>query len=333
MENNKQNEIQRVVSSTSAGVDIGTELGADGKTHSLSSIMQNIIPHTGSSSTTNLASAATFTGTSLDNLGVNAVQINFKADQNCTIQLQQSPDNSNWDYVVSYTVPANTADWRTFNAAGSYCRVLVTNNGGSTTTFLRLQTVIVPSMDVLPNSLTQSGNLKVETPPKQTYKASTIIPLVTAVTANVPFFNIIGSATKTITVKRISINGHTLTAVAYTTINVEKLSTASTGGTSTTLVATPLDNTNNAATAVVKAYTAIPTKGTLVGTVSSQRFLSQATTAAAAGIPTAFEFVFGVMENTHGIVLRGVAQELCLTYPVALATAGTCAIDVEWVEE
>lgn len=168
---------------------------------------------------------------------------------------------------------------------------------------------------------------------KQTYRASTIIPLVAAVTVNVPIFNIVGSATKTITVKRITVSGMTLTAVGYFTIDVEKLSTASTGGTSTTLPAVSLDSTNAAATAVVKAYTAAPTKGTLVGVIASWRALWQATVAAAAGVVDYFTFNFGDMRETKGVILRGTSQELALTFPVVLASAGTLAIDIEWTEE
>lgn len=168
---------------------------------------------------------------------------------------------------------------------------------------------------------------------KATYRASTIIPLVAAVTVNVPIFNIIGSASKTVTVKRITVSGMTLTAVGYFTINVEKLSTASTGGTSTSPVAVSLDTNNPAATAVVKAYTAAPTKGTLVGTLASWRALWQATVAAAAGVTDYFTFNFGDMRETKGVILRGTSQEIALTFPVVLASAGTLAVDIEWTEE
>lgn len=168
---------------------------------------------------------------------------------------------------------------------------------------------------------------------KATYRASTIDGLVTATGADVPFLNIIGSASKTITVKRIAVSGVTLTAVAYLMVNVVKLSTASTGGTSTTLVNVPTDSNFAAATAVVKAYTAAPTAGNLVGTVSSQRILGQATTAAAAGIPRDWLFDFGDMPETRGIVLRGATQELALVWATAPGSAPTLAIDIEWTEE
>lgn len=168
---------------------------------------------------------------------------------------------------------------------------------------------------------------------KATYRASTIIPLVAAVTVNVPFFNIIGSASKKVTVKRITVSGMTLTAVGYFTVNVEKLSTASSGGTSTTLPGVPLDSNFAAATAVVKAYTVAPTKGTLIGTLASWRALWQATVAAAAAVTDYFTFNFGDMLETKGVSLNGIAQEVALTFPVVLASAGTLAVDIEWTEE
>jgi len=168
---------------------------------------------------------------------------------------------------------------------------------------------------------------------KRTYRASTIIPLVAAVTVNVPFFNIIGSATTTVRIRRIRVSGMTLTAVGYFTINVEKLSTASTGGTSTVLVATPLDSADAAATAVSRAYTVAPTKGALVGTLASYRSLWQATVAVGTSLAPEMIFNFGDIDQSRAIVLRGVAQEVALTFPVVLSSAGTLAVDIEWTEE
>lgn len=168
---------------------------------------------------------------------------------------------------------------------------------------------------------------------KATYRASTIIPLVSAVTVNVPFFNIIGSASKTVVIKKITVSGMTLTAVGYFTINCEKLSTASTGGTSTTPVCVSLDSAAPAATAVVRAYTVAPTKGALVGTIASWRALWQATVAVGTSVTDYFSFLFGEMRETKGVTLRGVTQELALTFPVVLASAGTLAVDIEWTEE
>lgn len=168
---------------------------------------------------------------------------------------------------------------------------------------------------------------------KATYRSSTIIPLIAAVTVNVPFFNIIGSSTKIITIKRIAVSGATLTAVGYFTVNVVRLSSASSGGTSTTLVNVQMDTNDPAATAVVKAYTAAPTMGNLVGTIATNRCLWQATTAAAAGLTRDYLFEFGDMPETKGIRLRGTSQEMALLFPVVLASAGTLSVDIEWTEE
>jgi len=169
---------------------------------------------------------------------------------------------------------------------------------------------------------------------KATYRAASLDPFVAAVTADVPFFLIEGSASKTIVVKRIAVSGMTLTAVAYLTLNVCKYSTAASGGTSTSAPMVPTDSNFAAATAAfVKYYTVAPTAGTLVGTIATSRTLAEATTAAAAGIPRDYVFDFGDMPETKGIVLRGTSQGCGLVWATAPATAVTLAIDIEFTEE
>jgi hypothetical protein len=129
------------------------------------SVVQDIEVSASNSSTTNIASAASFTGTSQTTLGAGAIQIVLFADQNATIQVQQSQEDPgvNWNVVDSWTYTANSTGVdaaRTIQAVGSSMRTIVTNNGGSTTTVFRLQTVICPVCDALPRGLTQLGNLK-----------------------------------------------------------------------------------------------------------------------------------------------------------------------------
>ena len=129
------------------------------------SMVQDIEVSASNSSTTNLASAASFTGTSQTTLGVAAIQVCLFADQNCTIQVQQAQEDPgvNWNIVDSWTYTANSTGMdaaRTIQAVASSLRVIVTNNGGSTTTAFRLQTVVAPIADSLPRGLTQLGNLK-----------------------------------------------------------------------------------------------------------------------------------------------------------------------------
>jgi hypothetical protein len=169
---------------------------------------------------------------------------------------------------------------------------------------------------------------------RPTYRAASLNPFVAAVTADVPWFLIEGSATKLLTIKRIVVTGPTLTAVEYLAINVEKYSTAASGGTATTAPQVPLDSALAAGSAsLVKYYTVAPTPGTLVGTIASRRVLGQATVAAAAGLLAQAVFDFSDIPETHGIVLRGVGQGAGLVWATAPATAVTLTVEVEWTEE
>lgn len=170
---------------------------------------------------------------------------------------------------------------------------------------------------------------------KRTYRASSIIPYVPAVTINRSIFVIGGSATTTVTVKRIIVTGASLTAVQYVAINAVRYSTATTGGTSTSLPQVPLDTNNAAGTAAqVRTYTVVPTDGTLVGTLDSRRVFMQATTAVAGGpLHEEVVFYFGDMADTQGAVLRGTSQEVALLFPVAPASTPTLTVSVEWTEE
>jgi hypothetical protein len=66
-------------------------------------ILQDVIADTGNSSVANLNAGATFTGVGKTTLGVAGIQVSIKTDQNCTIYVDQSPDNSNWDIIDTIT--------------------------------------------------------------------------------------------------------------------------------------------------------------------------------------------------------------------------------------
>ena len=181
-----------------------------------------------------------------------------------------------------------------------------------------------------------SGRLWVKAVPatKATYRSSPTTTFAAAA-GTAMFFVISGSASKTVTIQRVSMSCPTLTAVAYHNIVVEKWSTAPTAGTATALTKVPLDSNYAAATAnLVQVYTAAPTEGTLVGTIGSQRFLSTATTANAAGTPPdKIEWDFRAHGGSSGVVLRGTAQCLSLAFCTAPASAVTMVVEVEWTEE
>lgn len=169
---------------------------------------------------------------------------------------------------------------------------------------------------------------------KATYRAA-VTASFAAAASTAPFFVIEGSGSKTLIVQRVRITGLTLTAVEYLELTARKYSTASTGGTATTLAQVPMDSSLAAATAnVCKVFTAAPTPGTLVGTIAALRILGQAATAAASGLPVSIDFDFRNMgsENT-GVYLRGTAQGLGIGFAVAPATAVTLCVEVEWTEE
>lgn len=169
---------------------------------------------------------------------------------------------------------------------------------------------------------------------KATYRAATNTTVAAASNA-VPFFIIEGSNTKTVIVQRLVVSGITLTAVTYVAVQVNKYSSAISGGTPVTLTAVPLDSNSAAATVnTLQVYTAAPTAGSLVGVVAERRVLAQATTAAAAGIPPTIEFDFRTQgsENT-GIYLRGTGQGLSLEYGAAPGGVTTLSVEVEWTEE
>lgn len=176
-----------------------------------------------------------------------------------------------------------------------------------------------------------AGNLVAQ---KRTYRAATTAVLVPAVTVNVPWLVVRGSATQTMRLQRIQISGLTLTAVAYLHVNVAKYSTSASGGTSSALTQVPLDSNSAAGTSAgISVYTAIPTAGNKVGDISSKRFMGQATTAAAAGIPDIVDFDFRNLGEQSSVVIRGTSQEVGMYWQTAPATTVSMLLEVEWTEE
>lgn len=171
-------ELERAEHDGTFGVKKVRAYGSDGTnlqslktdTNGSLSIIQGVIADPNNSSTTNLASGATFTGTATETLGVAAVQVSLKTDQNCTIYVEQSPDGTNWDisdeYIYYYSI--NNAGF-TVQAINSYVRVRVKNNNVETTSYFRLQTALCPVSEPLPRALNEHGRLKVATTLEDNY--------------------------------------------------------------------------------------------------------------------------------------------------------------------
>lgn len=144
-------------------------------------------------------------------------------------------------------------------------------------------------------------------------------------------FLIKGSATKLVRVREIVITG-TNTLNTNIAMSIIKRSTDDTGGTSSTLSATPMDSTSAAATATVRSYSANPTVGTQVGTpVRSQYIFLPALTSQNA-IEKA-DLVFG-SNASQAVVLRGASECLAVNLGGAMIGGTTSlSIRIEWTEE
>jgi hypothetical protein len=163
-------------------------------------------------------------------------------------------------------------------------------------------------------------------PAAATYSAAAtaVTPAATAT----DLFTITGSATKSVRIFRVRIDG-TQTTTGTVNILLVKRSTANSGGTSSTLSSIPHDASSSAATAVVRSYTANPTLGTAVGTIRSDKVLVPAVTA----LGDELSYVFGESVGTQPIVLRGTGEVLAINLNATTVTGGSFNASVEWVEE
>ena len=130
----------------------------------VNAIVQNVTVSPYNSSTAVLAPTGTFTGTGTSTLGVAGIQVSLFANQNCTVHIEQSDDNTNWDISDTYSYRYQTKPnfGITVQAVTSYFRVRVQNDNqtASATTF-RLQSCLCPIVEALPRSLDAEGNLAV----------------------------------------------------------------------------------------------------------------------------------------------------------------------------
>jgi hypothetical protein len=298
-------------------------------------ITQDVETSQSNNSTANLAAGATFTGAGETTVGISGIQINFIASQDCTIQVQQSTDNVNWDIVDSFTPRAGIGDGRTFQAVCLYFRILVTNNGAIATTYLRLLTALCPVVEALPRALTQAGSLKVAlqgTSEQVTYSASA--PSIASAATATDVFTIYGSATKTIRIMRIAISG-SQTTQSIEDVRLIKRSAVNTGGTSALQTAVSHDSTDAAATATVRSYTANPTGlGAAVGTTASYRMMIPAVAPGSSGATTSPPYdLFLALKPDKAITLRGAGEGVAVNFNGVTVTGGNFSYVVEWVEE
>lgn len=164
---------------------------------------------------------------------------------------------------------------------------------------------------------------------RSTY-AATIAALAVPATGAGDAACLVGSATRTIRVTKITFSGSDTTAQSAVT-NIVKRTAASTGGTSTSPTVALYDSSNAAATAVMNAYTVVPTPGAGLNIYSGQFYFN---TAALGGLaPVTLDYVPQEKLNQQ-LTLRGVAQQLCVNFPNAFTTAGPALnVQFEWTEQ
>ena len=148
-----------------------------------------------------------------------------------------------------------------------------------------------------------------------------------------------GSATKTVTLQQIRLSGTAATLVTLP-ITLVRRAAANTGGTAATTTANPANNiskrdtTNGTASAVPIAYSANPTI-----TDSSPTYLDSAaltlpvTTAGVATVPLDFDYRLSNVGLQQAVVLRGIAQQVCLNFNAVSVTSGVLSGTLVWTEE
>jgi len=159
-------------------------------------------------------------------------------------------------------------------------------------------------------------------------------PLATPPATPTDLCTIFGSGTKTVRVLRAEV-WLSQTTAGQNTFYFIKRSTANSGGTSTSPAIVPHDSNFAAATATVVGYSANPTTlGTSVGNVYRAVFRTPAPADISPGNTSPLVFDFTNSGQDSGIVLRGVAQGLCLSLAgVALPAGLTVLCKFDWSEE
>lgn len=139
-----------------------------------------------------------------------------------------------------------------------------------------------------------------------------------------------GSASKTVRVTRLELF-MTQTTSGAVVLQLIKRSAADTGGTvGSTPTPTPHDSTNPAVTGTLVSYTANPSQGAVAGVVKNVSVLVPS--AATVG-NTPIVWTWGGPQPEQAIVLRGTAQQLCLSLGGVTVTGGNIYCSVTWTEE
>jgi hypothetical protein len=140
---------------------------------------------------------------------------------------------------------------------------------------------------------------------------------------------LVGSATKTLRIKRVVISGLATTAGTMD-VSLVKRTVANTGGTATQPSISQFDSSDVAPTGVVNQFSVNPT-GLGTGVIVSSQKLNFPLATAGAASNLVFDFA---TRNDKPIILRGIAQCLAINLNAqALSGGNTVSYAIEWSED
>ena len=160
----------------------------------------------------------------------------------------------------------------------------------------------------------------------QTFHVTTLI---TPAATPTDVLALIGSASRTVYVKRITANC-TKTTAGYNFITLAKRTNATTGGTSATVSSVLSDSANATATAEFRTWSTNPTTVGSGVSMTTQYVAFPVSTTVVESRP--LEMVWGNQIDQY-LVLRGVAQSLSLGFAGQTVTGAICAVSLTWMEQ
>jgi len=105
-----------------------------------------------------LAAGETYTGTGVNVSSYSSVVVAVLTDMDGTLYMEFSPDGTNWDSSLSYSVAAGSNDVHRLTVTRSYFRARFTNTSAASQTYFRLQTIVgfQPALTSALNSVLQN---------------------------------------------------------------------------------------------------------------------------------------------------------------------------------
>jgi len=154
----------------------------------------------------------------------------------------------------------------------------------------------------------------------------------TTTTSATDIFNFKGSSTKTIYIRKIVWRQATFSSTGTIQVYLLKRSTANSGGTSSAITAIPLDSNFSSATASGVYYTANPTTGTSLGTISHCVFRLELISGGVIW-PGTTHMLFDSTKGGSPIVLRGTSESVSVNFSGVTNGIGNSVVDIEWSEK